>query len=73
MGSGNSGLRDYLKDYSKYSTLLFQMVAMALAGIIGGIELDKWLQLKVPVFTISLTIIMTLAAIAHLLKTLLKK
>ncbi len=73
MNNGGSELRDYLKDYSKYSTLLFQMIAMALSGILAGIQLDKWLHLKVPVFTITLTILMTIAAIVHLLRTLLKK
>ena len=64
---------NYLKDYSKYSSLVFQMIVIAAVGVLGGIQLDKWLKMKTPVFTICLTLIMTLLAIIHLFRTLLKK
>ena len=64
---------NYLKEYSKYSSLIFQMIAISASGIFGGIELDKWLKMKFPVFTIALTLLMTILAIIHLFRTLLKK
>ncbi len=69
----DQGKMNYLKEYGKYSSLLFQMIVIAAVGVLGGIELDKWLKLKAPVFTIILTILMTFVAIFHLFKTILKK
>ena len=63
----------YMDDYAKYSGLVFQMSAIVLIGILGGIKLDKVLNLNHPVFTIVLTIISTMIAIYHLFHTLLKK
>ena len=45
-----------LANYARYSSLAFQMIATMLLGVFGGIELDKWLNLNFPVFTILLTI-----------------
>jgi F0F1-type ATP synthase assembly protein I len=73
MNEDDDNKTNYLKEYSKYSSLIFQMIAIAAVGVLGGIQLDKWLKMKSPVFTISLTIIMTIVAIIHLFKTLLKK
>jgi hypothetical protein len=67
------GKMNYLKEYGKYSSLLFQMIVIATVGVLGGIELDKWLKMKTPVFTILLTILMTFVAIFHLFKTILRK
>jgi predicted ABC-type exoprotein transport system permease subunit len=64
---------NYLKEYSKYSSLIFQMILIAATGVLGGIQLDKWLKMKGPVFTITMTIVMTVVAIIHLFRTLLKK
>jgi F0F1-type ATP synthase assembly protein I len=64
---------NYLREYGKYSSLLFQMILIATIGVLGGIELDKWLKMKGPVFTIILTILMTFVAVFHLFKTILKK
>ena len=73
MSDDDSGNLNFLKDYAKYSSLIIQMVAIAAVGIFGGIELDKLLNMKSPVFTISLTIIMTFVAVYHLFRALLKK
>lgn len=64
---------NYLKEYGKYSSLVFQMIALAATGVLGGIELDKWLKMKVPVFTIILTVLMTFAALFYLFRTIMKK
>jgi hypothetical protein len=67
------GKMDYLKEYGKYSSLIFQMIAIAAAGVLGGIKLDKWLNMKGPIFTIILTVLMTFVAIFHLFRTIMKK
>ena len=63
----------YMDDYSKYSGLIFQMSAIAVICILGGIKLDKVLNMKHPVFTIILTILGSLIALYHLFHTILKK
>ena len=73
MSEDDSGNMNFMKDYAKYSSLIIQMIAISAVGIFGGIELDKLLKMKSPVFTISLTIVMTFIAIYHLFRTLLKK
>lgn len=73
MNEDDSGNMNFMKDYAKYSSLIIQMIAISAVGILGGIELDKLLKMKSPVFTICLTIIMTFIAIYHLFRTLLKK
>jgi len=73
MSDDDSGNLNFLREYAKYSSLIIQMIAIAAVGILGGIELDKMLKMKSPVFTICLTIIMSFVAIIHLFRTLLKK
>ena len=73
MSKDDQGDLNFLKDYAKYSSLLIQMIVIATVGILGGIELDKLFKIKDHIFTITLTIIMTLVAIFHLFRTLLKK
>ena len=46
-----------LSDYAKYSSLAFQMIAILLIGVFGGIKLDNWLKLNFPVFTVLLSIL----------------
>jgi F0F1-type ATP synthase assembly protein I len=73
MTEDDGGKMNYLKEYGKYSSLIFQMIVIAAVGVLGGIELDKWLKMSKPVFTISLTILMTFVAIFHLFRTIMKK
>jgi len=44
-----------LKEYARYSNLGIQMIVVILLGVYGGIQLDKWLDLKFPVFTVVLS------------------
>ena len=73
MTDDNDGKMNYLKEYGKYSSLIFQMIVIAAVGVLGGIELDKWLKMSKPIFTITLTILMTFGAIFHLFRTIMKK
>lgn len=41
----------------KYSAIGFQMIAIIVVGILGGMKLDKWItSIEFPVFTIVLSI-----------------
>lgn len=42
-----------------------QMIVIILAGAFGGRELDRWLQLEFPVFTLVLTILAVVGAVIY--------
>ena len=50
-----------------------QMLVIIFAGVFGGMELDKWLKLKFPVFTVILSVLSVFAAIYLVIKDLIKK
>jgi F0F1-type ATP synthase assembly protein I len=49
--------RKPLNDYARYSGIAVKMLSIILVGVISGIKLDAWLKLKIPVFTLVLTLI----------------
>ncbi|MEG1555786.1 MAG: AtpZ/AtpI family protein [Bacteroidales bacterium] len=57
----------YLAGYAKYSSMAFQMGIIIAGGTYGGIQLDKWLNLK-PLFTL----ICSLGAVAIALYLVIK-
>ena len=57
-----------VSDYAKYSSLAFQMVAIILVGVIGGMKLDHWLKPKFPVFTVVLSFLAVILALYFSLK-----
>ena len=65
--SGRPGKKP-LNVYAKYSTLGFQMIAIILAGLFGGIKLDEYLVLEFPVFTLTLSILGFVIAFYFLFK-----
>jgi len=52
-----------LGDYARYSNLGFQMLAVLLAGVFGGIKLDKMTKSDFPLFTVLLSFLAVIAAI----------
>jgi hypothetical protein len=60
-----------LSNYGRYSSLAFQMIAIILLGVFGGIKLDAWLKMHFPVFTILLSFVAVLLALYTALKDLL--
>ncbi len=50
-----------------------QMAAIITGGTLGGIEIDKRLQLKFPIFTLSLTLLSVFLAIYYFIRDILKK
>lgn len=61
-----------MNDYAKYSSLAFQMIAIILIGVFGGIKLDEYLKLNFPVFTVILSILSVAFSIYYAIKDLLK-
>ena len=65
--------KNQLNDYARYSGIAFQMIAIVLIGVFGGIKLDKWMGIKFPIFTITLSIFSVFIAVYIVIKDLLKK
>jgi hypothetical protein len=49
------------------------MLVIILAGVFGGRELDKWIQLGFPVFTLFFSILAVILAIYYVIKDFLRK
>jgi predicted MFS family arabinose efflux permease len=62
-----------LSGYVKYSGMAIQMAAIIVGGVLGGIQLDKWLGWKFPVFTLVLTLLSVFLAIYYFIKDIIKK
>jgi len=61
-----------LNNYAKYSTIAFQMIAIILVGVFGGIKLDQIVKIEFPVFTVVLTIVSVILSMYYAIKDLLK-
>jgi F0F1-type ATP synthase assembly protein I len=45
-----------MRDYARYSNLAFKLIAVILAAFFIGWQLDKWLNIGFPLFTLLLSI-----------------
>jgi len=70
--TNRSKSKKYLDSYARYTSIAFQMLAIILIGVFGGIKLDEWLELKFPVFTVILTILSVVLAIYYTVKDLVR-
>ena len=61
-----------LSDYGRYSSLAFQMIAIILVGVFGGIKLDQVVRWEFPIFTLVLTIIAVVFSMYYAVKDLIK-
>ncbi len=52
-----------INNFAKYSGLSFQMIAIVMAGLFGGIKLDEFAQLDFPLFTLVLSLLGVFLAI----------
>ena len=57
-----------LNNYIRYSAIGFQMAFIVFIFTYGGVKLDAWLGLKIPVFTLVLSIISIVLAIYYFIK-----
>ena len=61
-----------LENYARYSSIAFQMIAIILLGVFGGIKLDELIKWEFPVLTVVLTILSVVLAIYYVTKDLIK-
>jgi F0F1-type ATP synthase assembly protein I len=61
-----------LSDYGRYSSLAFQMIAIILVGVFGGVKLDQIVRWEFPVFTLVLTILAVLMSMYYAVKDLIR-
>ncbi|MBI1289152.1 MAG: hypothetical protein GC178_16420 [Flavobacteriales bacterium] len=58
--------------FIRYSSMATQMAVIIVAGALGGIQLDKYLQTETPWFTGGLTILSVILAMYFAIKDLMK-
>jgi len=61
-----------LYNYARYTGIGFQMAATIALGVFGGLQIDKWLELRFPVFTLILSLLSVGIAIYQAIKDFLK-
>ena len=71
--SSNQQKQSQLNSYLKYSGLAFQMMAAIGLAVWGGMKLDAWLEMRFPVFLISLTLMSVAATLIITIKSLPKE
>lgn len=65
--------RKALRDLAKYSALGFQMIAIIVIGVVGGMKLDKWITgIGFPLFTMLLSVSGVIIAIYYAIKDFIK-
>jgi len=68
----SSGKKKQPNAFIKYSSMATQMALIIVAGALGGIQLDKYLETQTPWFTGGLTILSVILAMYFAVKDLLK-
>lgn len=68
----NKKQKNSLNNYAKYSGIAFQMLAIILIGVFGGMKLDDFLSFEFPVFTLVLTVVAVAFSIYFTIRDLLK-
>ena len=61
-----------LNDYARYSGLAFQMIAIILVGVFGGMKLDDLVKWEFPVFTLVLTLLAVVLSMYYAVKDLIR-
>lgn len=62
-----------LNSYLRYSSLAFEMIAILLLFVFGGLKLDEWLETPNKPFTIILSIVGVAMTLVYALKELFRK
>lgn len=65
--------KNNLNNYAKYSGIAMQMLVIILLGVFGGVKIDEWLNLSIPIFTVVLSLLSVVIAIYTVTKDLIKK
>ena len=62
--------RSQLNNAARYSGLAFQMIAIILVGVFGGIKLDEIVKWEFPVFTLVLTFLSVILSMYYAVRDL---
>jgi F0F1-type ATP synthase assembly protein I len=62
-----------LHKYAYYTSIAFQMLAIILLCTYAGVKLDAWIETRIPVFTIILSLSGVIIAIYQVTRDLIKK
>lgn len=65
--------QNQLNSYLRYSGLAFQMMAVIGLAVWGGMKLDAWLNMRFPVFLVTLTLMSVAATLVITIKSLPKE
>ena len=69
----NTDPKSKVNNYVRYSSMVFQLAAVIGLGVWGGRQLDKYLALKFPAFTLLFLFLAIFAGMYWTLKDLIKK
>ncbi len=62
-----------LNEYARYSAMGFQMAAIIFISTWGGVKLDEYLELKIPVFTLLFSILSVVLSMYYFIRGFIKK
>ena len=57
-----------IDDFIRYSSLAFEMIAIMAIGVWVGIQIDHWLKLSFPAFTLGLMVLSVAGAIYYAIR-----
>jgi hypothetical protein len=57
----------------RYSAMGFQMAAIIFLATWGGVKLDEYLEMKIPVFTLTFSLLSVILSIYYFIRDFLKK
>ena len=62
-----------LNDYARYSAMGFQMAVIIFLATWGGVKLDEYLGMKIPVFTLSFSVLSVVLSMYYFIRGFLPK
>jgi hypothetical protein len=65
--------KDSLPEFTRYSSLAMQMLVIIAGGIFGGFQLDKYIKLGFPLFTVLFSFLSVALAVYVAIKDFIKK
>jgi hypothetical protein len=63
---------NWMRNYTRYSTIAFQMIIIVLGGVFLGFKIDQWLHLEKHIFLVILSILSGFLALYLAFRDLLK-
>ena len=69
----NNSKKKQLNDYARYSAMGFQMAAIIFLCTWGGVKLDEYLGLKIPVFALTFSLLSVAGSMYYFIRGFLPK